>query len=49
MTNEDAAAIAALNQTLRRLVTELHELNLRLDTLGYPRPKGDASGTGDRS
>ena len=41
MTNEDAAALAALNQTLRRLVVEIQQLNLRLDMLGFPRPKED--------
>jgi len=47
VTNEDAAAIAALNQTLRRLVVELQHLNLRLDMLGFPRPKEETDGTGD--
>ena len=44
MTNEDASAIAALNQTLRHLVETLRELNTTLDKLGYPRPKEDQGG-----
>lgn len=41
MTNEDAAAVAALNQTIRQLVSVLAEIHADLDRLGYP--KGDAS------
>lgn len=44
MTNEDAAAIAALNQTVRRLVEELQQLNFLLDKYGFPRPEEEDSG-----
>ena len=44
MTNEDASAIAALNQTVRALVEAVRDLNRKLDGLGW---KGDADGTGE--
>lgn len=35
VTAEEAAAIAALNQTVRALVQELHSLNVWLDEHGW--------------
>lgn len=32
---EDGAAIAALNQTVRALVAELHALNEHLEAMGF--------------